>query len=105
MLDRALGKPFIPAEAVPVAASVGTVPAVILVCDEGTAVGEGTLAACGAMVDVKLNAGLEVNDGAVFVELAAAWGSLTLTVDMTCRGGTLAATMPCADPVADVPAV
>jgi len=70
------------------------------------------------MVDVKLETGLEVSTeatlavsvvvniiGTTVVESVAAWGSMTLTVDMTCGVGTLAAIMPCADPAMNVPGV
>jgi hypothetical protein len=78
-----------------------------LVCGEGIAAGESTLAACGTKVDVKLKARLEVSAGAALtesavvnvvgtpaMEFAVAWDSLMLIVDMTCGSGTLEATMP-----------
>jgi hypothetical protein len=115
-----LGKPPISAKAVPVDEIEGVGPAVMVVCGEGIATGEGTLAACGMRVDVKtLKVGLEVNAGAALtdstvvnaigspsMELAAAWESLTLTVDMTSVDGTPEATMPCPDPtVMDIPGI
>ena len=42
-----------------------------MVCGEGIAAGESILAACGAILDVKLKAGLEVSAGAGLTESAA----------------------------------
>lgn len=89
-----------------------------MVCGEGIAVGESTLVACGTIVDIKLRVGLEVSAEATLTdsvvvnmigtpatELAAAWGPLTLTVDMTSGSGTPEVIIPCADLVVGIPGV